>query len=65
VINNPELIRQRCNSLLTALVGKDLVDPWWHGNNRAFDDRAPIEVFDQDPAAVYGYLMRFYEGSGS
>lgn len=62
---SPETMKARCNALLTALVGKTLVDNWWKSPNKAFDGATPAEVFEVDPGLVLSYLMKFYEGGGS
>lgn len=57
-----ELLQNRCDALLIALVGKeDLVSKWWNSQNKAFD-KTPREQFDKDPKSVYNYLMRCAEG---
>lgn len=57
-----ETLKLRCDDLLTALVGKNLVDDWWNRPNKGFDLQTPITVFEQNPERVYNYLMRFSGG---
>lgn len=57
-----ELTRHRCNDLLRAMMGKDLVAQWWTGPNRAFDMQTPETVFDKDHERVHNYLMKFAHG---
>jgi hypothetical protein len=57
-----ENLKLRCDALLTALVGKNLVDDWWNRPNKGFDLQTPIAVFEQNPERVYNYLMRFSGG---
>lgn len=50
-------LRQRCDWLLTAMLGRDGVEAWWQSPNRAFDMRTAREQFELDPQRVYRYLM--------
>lgn len=52
-------IRQRCNQMIRALVGDELCEQWWHGANRAFENRTPQEQWLRDPQSVYRYLLSF------
>jgi hypothetical protein len=58
-----EILRNRCNTLLTAVVGKDYVDAWWDSPNKRFDGETPRKIFDIEPNRVYNYLMEFTEGA--
>lgn len=49
--------KHQCNQLLTALVGKDMVEKWWASPNRAFDYKTPFVQFEQDPDIVRDYLI--------
>lgn len=49
--------KQRCQWLITAMVGKDLADVWWSTPNRAFDMRTPAGIWLEDYLKVYKYLM--------
>ena len=49
--------KQRCQWLITAMVGKDLADLWWSTPNRAFDMRTPAGIWLEDYLKVYKYLM--------
>lgn len=62
--DNKKALIGRCNFLLTALVGADLVEKWWDSRNHAFDLKTPREVFENDPQEVLNYLMRFADGGG-
>jgi hypothetical protein len=56
-------IRQRCNALLTAMLGSsELVNAWWDNPNKAFDGETPDVVFVLEPMKVYQYLMTCSEG---
>jgi hypothetical protein len=57
-----EHARQKCNDLLRAMMGKDLVAQWWTGPNRAFDMQTPETVFDKDHERVYAYIMTSAHG---
>lgn len=50
--------KQRCQWLITAMVGKDLAEAWWSSPNKAFDMRTPAGVWVEDYHKVYEYLMR-------
>lgn len=57
-----ESLRNRCNALVTALVGKEYADEWWDSPNKRFDGETPRKIFDIEPNRVYNYLMEFTEG---
>lgn len=48
---------KECDKLIEALVGKDLVGKWWSSPNKAFENRTPASVFEEDPKSVYEYLI--------
>jgi hypothetical protein len=50
-------MKQRCDLLLQAMVGPNLVEKWWQSRNKAFDMKTAKEQFDIDPQVVYNYLM--------
>ena len=56
-------LRNRCNILLTVLIGKDYVEQWWDSPNKRFDGETPRKVFDTEPNLVYNYLMDMMEGA--
>jgi hypothetical protein len=56
-MNTNENLKRKCDILLEAMVGPNLVDPWWQSKNRAFDMKTPKEQFDINPEVVYSYLM--------
>jgi hypothetical protein len=56
-----ELLKKRCDILLLSMVGKDLVERWWNGYNKAFN-QTPQKQFDENPQLVYNYLIRSSEG---
>lgn len=59
---NEEVMRLRCEALLTAMVGKELADAWWNRPNKAFEDNTPAQAYSVSPSAVYAYLMKCAEG---
>lgn len=59
---NEELMRKRCDALITAMVGKDLVEQWWNGPNKAFGGDTPEQIYSVAPSIVYAYLMKCLEG---
>lgn len=52
------LLKQRCDLMLDAMIGHDLVASWWESRNRAFDERTPLQQWEVDYESVYNYLMR-------
>lgn len=57
-----ENMRARCEALITAMVGRDLVDQWWNSPNKAFCGDTPEQIYSVAPSAVYAYLMKSAEG---
>jgi hypothetical protein len=62
VIAHLAMIKDRSDALLTAMLGKDLVEQWWQGENKRFDGLTPAEQWEKDPEGVYSYLMNMSEG---
>ena len=54
---NEHIAKQRSQWLLTAMLGKNLVDHWWSTPNKAFDMRTPAGMWVEDYVKVYNYLM--------
>ena len=52
-----ENLKKKCDLLLQAIVGPNLVEKWWQSRNKAFDMKTGQEQFDIDPKVVYNYLM--------
>lgn len=52
-------IKQRCDTLLIALMGADRAESWWNSPNQAFDMRTGSAEFELAPESVYDYLL-FY-----
>jgi len=52
-----ENLKKKCDLLLQAMVGPNLVNKWWQSRNKAFDMKTAKEQFDIDPEVVYNYLM--------
>ena len=52
-----ENLKKKCDLLLQAMVGPNLVNKWWQSPNKAFDMKTAQEQFDIDPEVVYNYLM--------
>ena len=59
---DPVRMRKRCEALITAMVGAELVSKWWNSPNRAFGDDTPEQIYSVAPSAVYAYLMKSAEG---
>ena len=59
---SPKNMRARCEALITAMVGKELVPKWWNSPNKAFCGDTPEEIYSVAPSAVYAYLMKCAEG---
>lgn len=52
------ITKQRLDGLLFAILGdQTLVDRWWAGPNRAFDNQSPVEVFKMAPEKVRDYIF--------
>lgn len=61
-MNEQQLMRKRCEVIVTALVGQELADQWWNGPNRAFGGDTPEQMYSVTPSVVYAYLMKSLEG---
>jgi hypothetical protein len=59
---DPQLMRIRCEALVTAMVGAELAAAWWNGSNKAFGDDTPEQIYSVAPSTVYNYLMKSAEG---
>ena len=57
-----ENMRARCEALITAMVGRDLVNQWWNSPNKAFCGDTPEQIYSVAPSVVYAYLMKSSEG---
>jgi len=53
-----ENLKNKCDLLLQAMVGPNLVNKWWQSPNKAFDMKTAQEQFDIEPEVVYSYLMK-------
>lgn len=54
-----DMMWQRSNVLVVALVGKDLAEQWWNSPNQAFEGLTPCEMWVRDFERVYNYLMDY------
>ena len=55
-------LKKQCDAILMALLGsQELVDNWWNGHNKAFDDK-PINVYAKHPQRVKEYLFAQVSG---
>ena len=52
-----KVMKQRCDALLIAMLGKTAAPEWWDSRNKAFDMLTAREQWDKDPTVVYKYLM--------
>lgn len=58
--------KEKLDMILFALLGRQqLVDSWWTSSNKAFDDRAPISVYNECPGIVKQYLYNQLNGDYS
>lgn len=63
-----ERYKKACDGMLLSMLGDDeLVDKWWSGKNKAFEEFTnPWVAFYTNPKIVYDYLMwHCYAGGGS
>ena len=59
---SPENMRARCETLVIAMVGKEMASKWWNNSNKAFGGDAPEQIYSVAPSVVYAYLMKSAEG---
>ena len=59
-----QLMRQRCESMILAMVGVEGALKWWNSKNYAFDMKTPLEMIDLDPQRVYTYVIGHVDGYG-
>ena len=59
-----QIMRNRCESMILSMVGKDYANTWWNSPNKAFQGKTPNEVFDTDPEQVYDYIIGHINGYG-
>lgn len=59
-----QIMRNRCESMILSMVGKDYTNVWWNSPNKAFQEKTPNEVFDTDPERVYDYIIGHIDGYG-
>ena len=62
IATDPVRMRKRCESLVVAMVGKELEQQWWNGSNKAFCGDTPEQMYSVAPSVVYAYLMKSAEG---
>lgn len=55
----------RCQTLVVALVGKQMACKWWTSSNLAFDNTTPEQMSKKDLSKVYNYLMHNASGDYS
>jgi hypothetical protein len=58
-MDHRDRVRQRCNWLLTSLVGAKLVDQWWTSPNLHWNGQTPESIFQLYPDEVYDYLLYY------
>ena len=56
------LLKQRCDQMLEALLGKESANCWWHTKNRAFQGLTPEGQWILEPNTVYRYLVAHCSG---
>jgi len=47
---------ERCNIILTSLIGESLIEKWWDSPNKAFQMMTPKEQWNIDQKIVMSYL---------
>ena len=50
---SPANMRARCEALITAMVGRDLVDQWWNSPNKAFCGDTPEQIYSSNVQHAY------------
>lgn len=50
------------DKIVTALVGKNMVDDWWNRPNVAFDMYTPADMYEINPDRVASYLYAQLNG---
>ena len=55
--------RSSLNRLVCALVGEALANRWWNSPNKAFDNRTPMSLMNEDEwTTVRDYLLHYAYG---
>lgn len=57
---NDKQIRERCEALVVAVVGKSGAQVWWESFNYHFGC-TPNRAFELSPGLVYDYLLKHSE----
>jgi hypothetical protein len=55
-------MREHANQLLIGLIGRDNLNAWWKGANKAFDYKSPEEVWKTEPEKIIRLLRLQYNG---
>jgi len=61
-MENTEVLRKKCNSILRSWVGEALITKWLSSALVAFNNRTPEEVWSENPDKVYKYLLGTING---
>ena len=55
--------RSTLHRLVIALTGETLANRWWNSPNKAFDNRTPLSLMNEDEwTTVRDYLMNYAYG---
>lgn len=57
-----QIMRQRAETAVLALLGVDFAKTWWNSSNFEFQGRTPEEMWMLDPQRVYQYLVGTIDG---
>lgn len=61
--SKPVVVKRTLDRILLGLLGRqELVDQWWVGANKAFDNKTPLEVYqstEENRQKVIDYITFF------
>jgi hypothetical protein len=57
-----EILKDRCDQMLMALLGPEFAKTWWHSPNKAFGGLTPEGQWILDSQPVYNYLIQHCMG---
>jgi hypothetical protein len=57
-----EILKDRCDQMLLALLGPEFGKCWWHSPNKAFGGMTPEGQWMLNHTLVYNYLTKHCSG---